>query len=179
MFSALLMAVLVLWGPGVTSRCDHQCSPLSLVEEHRWFALIGWILIIVLLRQTSYAIKNQLKASKAPLIGAFLAFYRSLWHKGNFHSESIYYSAIVPWADSLWHRSAGGAIHRIKPRYWIEKTGDHWWLVRRNITPIKNPANQARPIIVLILSYYSAAKIMASLLIQLHRSVQDGIALQG
>ena len=30
----------------------------------------------------------------------------------------------VPWAGSLWHKSAGGAIPRIKPRYWMEKTTD-------------------------------------------------------
>ena len=40
-----------------------QCYPLSLVKQ--CFALIGWILIIVLLRQHSYAIKNQLKAPEA------------------------------------------------------------------------------------------------------------------
>ena len=44
---------------------DRQCSPLSLVEECRGLALIGreqcW-------RQLSYAIKNQLVASKATSI---------------------------------------------------------------------------------------------------------------
>ena len=40
-----------------------QCSPLSLVEECRGSALIGREM---LLRQLSYAIKNQLVASKAP-----------------------------------------------------------------------------------------------------------------
>ena len=43
-----------------------QSSPLSLVQECRDFALIGWILIIVMLCQLSYAIKTrQLKAPKA------------------------------------------------------------------------------------------------------------------
>ena len=41
----------------------YQCGPLSLVEECRGSALIG---PEMLLRQLSYAIKNQLVASKAP-----------------------------------------------------------------------------------------------------------------
>ena len=43
----------------------NQCSPLSLVEGQRCFALIGWILLLVLLHQHPYVIKNQLKTSKA------------------------------------------------------------------------------------------------------------------
>ena len=43
----------------------------------------------MLLRQLSYAIKNQFKAPKArdeiPLLGHFLTFAGSLWHKGGFH----------------------------------------------------------------------------------------------
>ena len=38
--------------------CYQQSGPLSLVEDYRGFALIGWL---------SYAIKNQLKASKVAL----------------------------------------------------------------------------------------------------------------
>ena len=36
---------------------------------------------IVMLRQLSYAIKNQLKAPKAPYWGHFFLFAGSLWHK--------------------------------------------------------------------------------------------------
>ena len=53
---------------------SRQCSPLSLVEECRGLALIGREM---LLRQLSYAIKNQLVASKA--LALLLA--GSLWHK--------------------------------------------------------------------------------------------------
>ena len=55
---------------------------LSLVEN-----------FIVMLRQLSYAIKNQLKATKAPYKGHFLPFVGSLWHKDRWLpcTERIYY----------------------------------------------------------------------------------------
>ena len=43
-----------------------QCSPLSLVQEYRYSALIGWSLITELIQKPFNAIKNQLKAPKAP-----------------------------------------------------------------------------------------------------------------
>ena len=46
----------------------------SLVELLHYCALIGRDVTIVMLSQLSYAIKNQLKAPKAPYIGEFLAF---------------------------------------------------------------------------------------------------------
>ena len=56
----------------VTSQTTEQPGPLSLVEECRGLALIGrecgW-------RQLSYAIKNQLVASKAPYQGLWNAKY--------------------------------------------------------------------------------------------------------
>ena len=58
----------------------------SVLHSH-WsrLSLIGWILIIVLLHQHAYAIKNQLKArkeSESPLLGSSFAFQRFLLHKG-------------------------------------------------------------------------------------------------
>ena len=54
----------------------HYCALVSLIES-----------FTVML----YAIKNQLKAPKAPYSGHFLPFAGSLWHKGGFHArkESI------------------------------------------------------------------------------------------
>ena len=56
---------------------------LSLVKLLYYCALIGREIHIfmVLLRQLSYIIKNQLKAPKAPYQGHFLPFAGSLWHK--------------------------------------------------------------------------------------------------
>ena len=56
-------------------------TALSLVEN-----------FIVMLRQLSYAIKNQLKAPKAPYYGHFLPFAGSLWHMVRWPSyrEKIY-----------------------------------------------------------------------------------------
>ena len=51
-------------------------TALSLVES-----------FIVMLRQLSYAIKNQLKAPKAPYEMHFLPFLASLSHKGGFHAQ--------------------------------------------------------------------------------------------
>ena len=63
-----------------SSLVQFQSSPLSLVQVWRGFALIGWILIMVMLRQLSYAIKTQFKAPKAKKAV-------SLCYKGGFHAQ--------------------------------------------------------------------------------------------
>ena len=51
-------------GPGVAAWARNSQALLSLVEIHRHWVLIGWIMM--LLRQLSYGIKTQFKATKLP-----------------------------------------------------------------------------------------------------------------
>ena len=57
---------------------------------------------MVLLRQLSYAIKIQLKATKVAEKGHFLSFAVSLWHKGGFHiGKGVSNIMIPPILDSF------------------------------------------------------------------------------
>ena len=52
---------------------------------------LQWSEIMMLLRQLSYAIKNQLKSPKAYCVGFFFfPFAGSLWHKGAYNCLSVH-----------------------------------------------------------------------------------------